>query len=73
MPERYIKSALDNIEYFKANGIGIISVSNHKHKIHLKPKKNRPRKKAFHLVGIGKMLIHKNDLYIGNTPELLDC
>lgn len=73
MPERYIKGALENIEYFKINGIGIISVSNQKYKVHLKPKKNRPRKKSFHLVGIGKTISNINQLNISNSPENVNC
>ncbi|MCY9692272.1 ArsR family transcriptional regulator [Paenibacillus alginolyticus] len=70
MPERYIKTALENIDHFKINGIGIISVSNQKYKIHLKPRKNRPRKKSFHLVGIGKAISNIiNQSNISNSSE----
>ncbi|MBD2860681.1 ArsR family transcriptional regulator [Paenibacillus oceani] len=69
MPERYIKAALENIDHFKINGIGIISVSNQKYKVHLKPRKNRPRKKSFHLVGIGKTLFYVNQSNICNASE----
>lgn len=69
MPERYIKAALENIDHFKINGIGIISVSNQKYKVHLKPRKNRPRKKSYHLVGIGKALSFINQSSICNTSE----
>ncbi|MDI4649589.1 helix-turn-helix domain-containing protein [Cohnella hashimotonis] len=60
MPARYIKPALENLEHFKINGIGLISVSENEYKMILKPRKNRPRKKAFHLVGIGKTIMELN-------------
>ncbi|MFD1953194.1 hypothetical protein ACFSL6_03130 [Paenibacillus thailandensis] len=60
MPERYIKPALENLEHFRINGIGLVSVSNKNYTVILKPRKNRPRKKAFHLVGIGKTIIGVN-------------
>ncbi|USG65132.1 hypothetical protein NDK47_23910 [Brevibacillus ruminantium] len=69
MPERYVKAALDNIEHFKINGIGIISVTNQKYKVYLKPRKNRPRKRAFHLVGIGKTIATMNQSDICSPSE----
>jgi DNA-binding MarR family transcriptional regulator len=57
MPKKYIKPALENIELFKANGIGLIGVdSNGVQEVYHKAKKNQPRKKAFYLVGIGKTM-----------------
>lgn len=73
MPERYIKAALDNINHFKINGIGIISVSNQKYKVYLKPRKNRPRKKAFHLVGIGKTIATMNISNICSISKETNC
>lgn len=58
MPKKYISPALHNIELFKANGVGLISIDeNGKVLTHLKAKQNQPNKKAFHLVGIGKLFI----------------
>lgn len=55
MPERNIKAALNNIKAFQYNKVGLISVDDYgKVKIQLRAKKNQPRRKAFHLVGIGK-------------------
>lgn len=56
MPERFIKPALENLWTFEANGVGLLSYSFDGLKIHLKPKRNRPRKRSFHLVGIGRVL-----------------
>ncbi|WP_141552618.1 MULTISPECIES: helix-turn-helix transcriptional regulator [Bacillus cereus group] len=57
MPEQYIKPAQQNIYSFKENGIGLIGMDKHgNRKIYLKAKKNQPSRKAFYLVGIGKML-----------------
>jgi hypothetical protein len=61
MPEKFIRPALSNINSFEANGIGLIGVDDSGYyKIYLKAKKNRPSKKAFHLVGIGKTYLALN-------------
>ncbi|MFS0728347.1 winged helix-turn-helix transcriptional regulator [Paenibacillus sp. 1P07SE] len=73
MPKRYIKAALENIEYFKINGIGLISVTNQQYHIHLKPRKHRPRKKAFHLVGVGKALGAINESKPSVLLKETDC
>ncbi|MGG3888606.1 hypothetical protein [Metabacillus fastidiosus] len=57
MPDKYINPALENIEFFKGNGIGLIGVNNNgKRKVYLRPIKNQPRRKAFYLVGLGKVM-----------------
>lgn len=61
MPKKYINSAVKNLEIFKKNGIGLIEIDEDGFMyILLKPKKHQPRRKEFHLVGIGKMAIQKN-------------
>lgn len=63
MPKRYIQPAINNLDSFKKNGIGLISINNHgKSEIILKPKKNQSNKKAFYLVGVGKVI--KENYYI---------
>jgi DNA-binding Lrp family transcriptional regulator len=58
MPKKHISPALHNIELFKANGVGLISIDeNGEVFTHLKAKKYQPSKKAFYLVGIGKLFM----------------
>lgn len=57
MPKRYIQPAIKNLESFKRNGIGLISINNlGRTKVILKAQRNQPSKKAFHLVGVGKVI-----------------
>jgi hypothetical protein len=57
MPEKYVKQAVKNIDYFRSNGIGLISVNEQGiKKTYTKAKRNQPRRKAFFLVGIGKFM-----------------
>ncbi|MDH5160605.1 hypothetical protein [Heyndrickxia oleronia] len=57
MPEKFIKPALQNKVYFEENGIGLLGITNTGSKtLYIKALKNQPRKKAFHLVGIGKAM-----------------
>lgn len=58
MPERYIKGAIENKYFFEANGVGLIGINEFGEKnVHFRAKKNQPRSKAFHLVGVGKALM----------------
>ncbi|KIP19917.1 hypothetical protein JV16_02934 [Anoxybacillus ayderensis] len=58
MPRKYISPAINNIELFRINGVGLISIDEKgEFVIHLKAKKNQPSKKAFYLVGIGKLFV----------------
>lgn len=57
MPERYIKPALKNGVFFEANGVGLIGIDpNGTKTIYIRASKNQPRKKAFYLVGVGKVM-----------------
>ncbi|WP_298203118.1 hypothetical protein [Desulfosporosinus sp.] len=56
MPEKYVAAALKNSYSFIMNGVGLFTIGKNGIDMHIKPKKNRPRKKAFHIVGIGKLL-----------------
>lgn len=66
MPEKYISAALKNSYAFITNGVGLFSIGKTGIDMHIKPRKNRPRKKAFHLVGVGKLLLaYDNQLDVG--------
>jgi len=57
MPDKYIKPALCNEDFFRANGVGLIGVSNNGEKVvYIEPIKNQPSRKAFYLVGVGKAM-----------------
>lgn len=72
MPDRYIGGALNNLRDFEINGIGLYSLSNEGLQTYLRPRKSRPRKAAFHLVGIGKVLLDIEKLNVGLSSKLVN-
>ncbi|SED14659.1 hypothetical protein SAMN05443246_5899 [Paenibacillus sp. GP183] len=54
MPQNNISPAINNIEAFKANNIGLIEVNNGgTYRVKLKPRSSRPRSKSYNIVGKG--------------------
>lgn len=69
MPERYISTAYKNIHQFEKNGVGLFSLTENGLKMHIAPRKNRPRRRAFHLVGVGKALLALKQSNLGLLAE----
>lgn len=58
MPDKYIKPALKNSELFIENGIDLVGLNSKGKKIvYIKASRYQPRRKAFYLVGVGKVMM----------------